>query len=178
MLIRVERSCLLVIDIQEKLLGAMHDGDVVTRNAGILLQAAARMDVPVLASEQYPQGLGPTVDAVAEHFPDASGPPERRTLPRPPTVTGPLEGPLGATDELSWTAQLGAQRYRIELARDAQFTYGLLTLGAEGTSLTPGSRLAPGRWYWRVAAVDEDGFVGAPSRVYSFGASSGDGDTQ
>ncbi len=75
MLIRVERSCLLVIDIQEKLLGAMHDGDVVTRNAGILLQAAARMNVPVLASEQYPQGLGPTVDAVAEHFPDASGPP-------------------------------------------------------------------------------------------------------
>lgn len=69
MLIRVERSCLLVIDIQEKLLAAMHDGDAVTRNAGILMRAAGRLDVPVLASEQYPQGLGPTVDAVAAHLP-------------------------------------------------------------------------------------------------------------
>jgi len=75
MLIRVEHSCLLVVDIQEKLLGAMHDGSVIIRNAGILLQAAERLEVPVVASEQYPQGLGPTVDAVAEYFPDASGPP-------------------------------------------------------------------------------------------------------
>ena len=75
MLIRVERSCLLVIDIQEKLLAAMHDGDAVTRNAGILMRAAGRLDVPVLASEQYPQGLGPTVDAVAEHFPPGAGSP-------------------------------------------------------------------------------------------------------
>ena len=75
MLIRVEHSCLLVVDIQEKLLGAMHDGSVIIRNAGILLQAAERLEVPVVASEQYPQGLGPTVDAVAEYFPDASGSP-------------------------------------------------------------------------------------------------------
>ena len=75
MLIRVKHSCLLVVDIQEKLLGAMHDGDVVIHNVGILLQAAGRLEVPVVASEQYPQGLGPTVAAVAEYFPDASSSP-------------------------------------------------------------------------------------------------------
>ena len=75
MLIRVKHSCLLVVDIQEKLLGAMHDGAVVIHNVGILLQAAGRLEVPVVASEQYPQGLGPTVAAVAEYFPDASSSP-------------------------------------------------------------------------------------------------------
>ena len=75
MLIRVKHSCLLVVDIQEKLLGAMHDGDVVIHNVGILLQAAGRLEVPVVASEQYPQGRGPTVAAVAEYFPDASSSP-------------------------------------------------------------------------------------------------------
>ena len=75
MLIRVERSCLLVIDIQEKLLAAMHEGKTVTRNAGILLRAAQRLEVPVVASEQYPQGLGSTVEAVAGRFPAASGAP-------------------------------------------------------------------------------------------------------
>jgi len=75
MLIKVKHSCLLVVDIQEKLLGAMHDGDVVIHNVGILLQAAGRLEVPVVASEQYPQGLGPTVAAVAKYFPDASSSP-------------------------------------------------------------------------------------------------------
>lgn len=61
MLIRRDNSCLLVVDIQEKLLPAMQDPMLVVRNTGILMQAAARLGVPVLVSEQYPQGLGPTV---------------------------------------------------------------------------------------------------------------------
>ena len=39
------------------------------------LLVAGRFEVPVVASEQYPQGLGPTVAAVAEYFPDASSSP-------------------------------------------------------------------------------------------------------
>jgi len=61
MLIGRDSSCLLVVDIQEKLLPAMQDPMLVVRNTGILMQAAARLGVPVLVSEQYPQGLGPTV---------------------------------------------------------------------------------------------------------------------
>lgn len=57
---------LLVIDIQEKLAAAM-DPDVmerVIRNTNILLEAARRMGIPVVLSEQYPKGLGPTVSAL------------------------------------------------------------------------------------------------------------------
>jgi nicotinamidase-related amidase len=61
MLIGRDSSCLLVVDIQEKLLPTMQDPMLVVRNAGILMQAAARLGIPILVSEQYPQGLGPTV---------------------------------------------------------------------------------------------------------------------
>jgi nicotinamidase-related amidase len=61
MLIERDRSCLLVVDVQEKLAPAMADPAEVIRNAGILMQAAARLRIPLLVSEQYPQGLGSTV---------------------------------------------------------------------------------------------------------------------
>jgi nicotinamidase-related amidase len=58
-----EHCVLLVIDIQEKLAAAM-DPEIlasVVRNTNILLEAARRMGIPVVVSEQYPKGLGPTV---------------------------------------------------------------------------------------------------------------------
>ncbi len=61
MLIDATRSLLLTIDIQERLLPAIHDGDRVLTNTLKLIQAARRLDVPVLCSEQYPRGLGPSV---------------------------------------------------------------------------------------------------------------------
>lgn len=59
-------SQVVVIDVQQKLCAAMPADEAVTvvRNIGILLQAAALLDVPPLYTEQYPQGLGPTVDAL------------------------------------------------------------------------------------------------------------------
>jgi nicotinamidase-related amidase len=55
------RNCvLLVVDIQERLAAAVDGADEILRRTAILLAAAERLDVPVLASEQYPQGLGPT----------------------------------------------------------------------------------------------------------------------
>lgn len=61
MLITRENSCLCVVDIQERLLPAMHNKEEVVANNRRLLAAAKRLGVPVLASEQYPKGLGPTV---------------------------------------------------------------------------------------------------------------------
>ena len=72
MLIEVECSCLLVIDIQKKLLEVIQDGDAIPRNAGVLMRAAGRLDVPILTSEQYPQGLGATVDDIKKNFPTTS----------------------------------------------------------------------------------------------------------
>lgn len=64
MLISPDRSCLLVIDIQEKLMKAIHDAETVIANSAWLIQIAARLGVPTLASEQYPQGLGHTLPSL------------------------------------------------------------------------------------------------------------------
>lgn len=61
MLIKAAHSCLLLVDIQERLVPAVAEGDRVVGNAVTLTRAAARLGIPVLASEQYPKGLGPTV---------------------------------------------------------------------------------------------------------------------
>ena len=60
-------TALLVIDVQERLAAAMDVSrmDMLTRNAGILLDAAATLGVRVFATEQYPKGLGPTVAPLA-----------------------------------------------------------------------------------------------------------------
>lgn len=58
------RSALLVVDIQERLMPAIHDRETVVANSARLLKAAELLGVPAIATEQYPKGLGHTVDAV------------------------------------------------------------------------------------------------------------------
>lgn len=72
MLIKAERSCLLVVDVQSKLAPTTRDSERVVANISVLLKAAARLGVPVLASEQYPKGLGPTVEEIARLLPPGS----------------------------------------------------------------------------------------------------------
>lgn len=69
MLMRVETSCLLVVDFQERLMPAIHDADRTVANGAELIQIAQRLEVPVLASEQYPKGLGHTVSAIRDLLP-------------------------------------------------------------------------------------------------------------
>lgn len=63
-----DQSRLVIIDMQEKLAPAMDAAamQAVTRNCGILLQAAELLTVPAVHTEQYPQGLGPTLAALAQ----------------------------------------------------------------------------------------------------------------
>ncbi len=65
MLIDAAQSCLLVVDIQERLAPSMAAPDRVITNALVLMTAARKLGVPILVSEQYPRGLGPTVSPVA-----------------------------------------------------------------------------------------------------------------
>jgi len=70
MLLNRDQACLLVVDVQERLAPAVADSAAVIRNAAILMQAAARLGVPVVVSEQYPKGLGPTVAELRGLAPD------------------------------------------------------------------------------------------------------------
>src|SRR5207237_1219622 len=61
-----ESSVLLVVDVQERLAAAMPPErmNALAKNVGVLLESARLLGVPVLASEQYPKGLGPTVEPI------------------------------------------------------------------------------------------------------------------
>jgi nicotinamidase-related amidase len=61
MLLEAARSQFLLVDMQERLVPAMHDADSLLERCTILLQAAAELSVPVTVSEQYRKGLGATV---------------------------------------------------------------------------------------------------------------------
>ncbi len=71
MLLSANRSCLVVVDVQERLAPVMHDPEQVSRNCGVLIQAAQRLGVPMLVTEQYPRGLGRTVPELASLLPEA-----------------------------------------------------------------------------------------------------------
>jgi nicotinamidase-related amidase len=62
-------SALCVIDVQERLLPAMAEGERVVRRCRRLVEAARLLAVPTLLTEQYPKGLGPTVGSLAELLP-------------------------------------------------------------------------------------------------------------
>jgi nicotinamidase-related amidase len=63
-----ESSLLLVVDVQERLAPAMPPPALerLVSNTRLLLEAARLLRVPVVATEQYPKGLGPTIAALAE----------------------------------------------------------------------------------------------------------------
>ena len=59
-----EEAILLIIDIQEKLVPAISQGQLVIKNTNVLIEAAKTMDIPIVVTEQYPKGLGPTVPEI------------------------------------------------------------------------------------------------------------------
>ncbi|MEM6382555.1 MAG: isochorismatase family protein [Pseudomonadota bacterium] len=65
-LMDVQRSTLLVIDVQERLLPAMDGQKVLEGACAFLCAVATECAVPVIISEQYPKGLGATVPAISE----------------------------------------------------------------------------------------------------------------
>jgi len=65
-----EDTVLVVIDVQGKLAQLMHEKEALFENLRLMIQGAKILDVPILWTEQYPKGLGPTVPEIAELLPD------------------------------------------------------------------------------------------------------------
>ncbi len=55
-----------MVDIQERLFPHMDKGEELLRKSLILLEGLKVLDVPVLVTEQYPKGLGPTIEPVRQ----------------------------------------------------------------------------------------------------------------
>jgi nicotinamidase-related amidase len=67
------RAGLFVVDLQERLVPAMPDEIMadVLRNSAVLIAAAAKLGLPIVVSQQYPKGLGTTVDSIEAAVRDA-----------------------------------------------------------------------------------------------------------
>lgn len=71
MLINKDNATLLVVDVQAKLLPAVLDATGMVARCRWLIAAAADVGLPVVFSEQYPQGLGHTVAGLLAAAPSA-----------------------------------------------------------------------------------------------------------
>ena len=71
-----KECAVLVIDVQEKLAAAMPPAQMseLTRAASVLIEGAALLGAKVIATEQYPAGLGPTIPAIADKLSKAGAP--------------------------------------------------------------------------------------------------------
>lgn len=65
-------SALLIVDVQERLAPAIAGGAAAVERIRLVLDAALALGVPVVASEQYPQGLGRTVPDLADRLPEGA----------------------------------------------------------------------------------------------------------
>jgi nicotinamidase-related amidase len=127
MLLSAERSVVLLIDLQQRLMPVIHDGDAVVSRTARLADAARLLDVPVLATEQYPEGLGLTVGPLAGYpratlaktaFSAAAAPGFQDLLP-----AGTREIVIAGVEThvcvLQTALELVGSRHRVILAADA-----------------------------------------------------------
>ena len=93
MLLDRNDGVLLVVDVQEKLVSAMHDFAAARKGIETLIRSAVALDVPVLFAEQYPKGLGPTLPDLTALAPDAPVVPKVRfSAVGEPALLDHLEG--------------------------------------------------------------------------------------
>ncbi len=64
MILNQEISLLLVIDVQEKLLNAVFNKEVLAKKAKTVVDVANILSLPIIVTEQYPKGLGETVNGI------------------------------------------------------------------------------------------------------------------
>lgn len=68
--IAVNNSILLLIDVQNNLAKAMKEEvyKTIEKNIILLISSCRILNIPILLTEQYPRGLGPTVEAVRSNL--------------------------------------------------------------------------------------------------------------
>jgi nicotinamidase-related amidase len=68
--LRPDRVVLVVVDLQEAFRPAIDGFERVVARAARMVRGAVALGLPIVVTEQYPQGLGATVPEVAQHLPD------------------------------------------------------------------------------------------------------------
>jgi nicotinamidase-related amidase len=69
-MLAVDECALVIIDIQEKLAQLMYRKEALFENAQKLIKGVQVLEIPIIVTEQYPKGLGPTIPEIAALFPN------------------------------------------------------------------------------------------------------------
>jgi nicotinamidase-related amidase len=69
-MLQPDQTALLVIDVQGKLATLMHEKEMLFLNLKRLIQGAQLLGLPILLTEQYPQGLGETSPEIKSLLPN------------------------------------------------------------------------------------------------------------
>lgn len=67
-------TALVVVDIQEKLFPHVQQREIVLANSLKVIDFCRRLDIPLLVTEQYPKGLGASLEPVKQALGDAYRP--------------------------------------------------------------------------------------------------------
>ncbi len=67
-LLKTENTCLLIIDIQKRILPVIKDHELVVENTLKLIKGFKAMSLPIYYTEQYPKGLGPTEEQIVNEL--------------------------------------------------------------------------------------------------------------
>lgn len=70
MTLRTDNTACLIVDIQERLTPALHEAERFTDACTLLIQGLHALGIPMMATEQYPQGLGTTLPEIKSLLPD------------------------------------------------------------------------------------------------------------
>lgn len=65
-MLNIDETGLIVVDFQGKLAQIVHESDAVQEKMTQLIKGAQLLDIPIIWLEQYPQGLGPTVEEIKQ----------------------------------------------------------------------------------------------------------------
>lgn len=153
---------LLIVDVQERLMAAMpaEMAGQVLRNTCILVETAKAFDLPVVVSEQYPKGLGPTMSEIRSVLPEGTTPIEKLAFScwKAPGFAPLLNRPgvilCGAETHvcvLQTALDLLAQGRRVYLAADASCSR------------------AKGNWRLGLDLIREAGAVIGSTEIFAFG---------
>ncbi len=63
-LLITDKTALLIIDIQERIIRVINEYETVVENTIKLIKGFKALGVPIYYTEQYPKGLGPTVESI------------------------------------------------------------------------------------------------------------------
>ena len=63
-MLNIENTSVVCIDLQEKLVNMLANSDLIANNATKLMKASYILNVDTIITEQYPKGLGSTIESI------------------------------------------------------------------------------------------------------------------